>query len=910
MKKKLTLLFTAITAIVLCLVCLIACNNDNTPDKANANADFVAYRKKVVAILKDNGIFVNDLDSPAAKNSAKSSVNVAFAADGQAASDNISDFASVMQKPEYLADSSNYDFALKQVFGMSLKMSLCLGDGISNYFDETAFFNIPVSLSGMYLAVSEQGDVNTVRSYSPSNSDGGFDTYEKIDLDFKSATDYSFKVVSANNGTMYASGNAQKQFIMIGGHEVVYSPNGTTFYETDDEDVVAQCYAILGESALTINKSEFTALKSNVRYTFTDAQVSALTDKYFKDIQSSTAERQGLQFTTAKGVRYADSYIAINNETEIEIPTGTEYISDNFTIYDKSGTVKSLYIPKSVKGVVQLQDPKTGQEYSTPKIITSGLNMDTFRLDLVYQPNENAEPTPKVFSRVSVENSSPLFASGTGHLKSKDGEYLCVADVTLAALDEKLFDYSVTASIEEGFRHGYYGRLFDNVTELDFDINEQSEDSSRFYEIFMSRFNNLTHVSLHGEINENTNTDFNFYASKDLSVDVEYANTWLTNFRGGRLLFASADGKSHNVTVNLKGLSTVNEIIADGVKATLNIEAAEVLYDSCRIPKPDTDGDVTVRFADGSLTDAQKTYLYNPHTRSGNTELSARFIYEKGSQSTVEIPASIGMPVTQVELFDEGNVTEVKFGSNIKYIVFDTENSHLSYNIKYDGSIADFEQIQIICYASSYSFNVVCNDGTRQYSGERQIPDYERCTITVTYPAPEGGKNSIVIVWAKGRSLDEIRQEQIVCVPYFLVDSDGVIFGEISNSGDGDIHNFSVIIGGAKIKGDLVLEAVEANTDPQDVEIIADGLTLRGTFDGYGFLNISELSISFSNGYVYNDNYGYIDLSSGEGIYEMGYNSEVVEITLSLRFKNGKHVITLTSYTRTKNPTPDDPEKK
>lgn len=62
MKKVFTLLLAII--LIVCCVALLACdpNNDNV-DKASQNAEFVSFRKKIVTILKDNGIFVNDLDN-------------------------------------------------------------------------------------------------------------------------------------------------------------------------------------------------------------------------------------------------------------------------------------------------------------------------------------------------------------------------------------------------------------------------------------------------------------------------------------------------------------------------------------------------------------------------------------------------------------------------------------------------------------------------------------------------------------------------------------------------------------------------------------------------------------------------------------------------------------------------------
>ncbi|MCX4285863.1 MAG: hypothetical protein OSJ68_00970, partial [Clostridia bacterium] len=142
MKKVFTLLLAII--LIVCCVALLACDpNNGNVDKASQNAEFVSFRKKIVTILKDNGIFVNDLDNKEAGIASASGMLSAadlLYSDGDA-SDKIADIGAIMTKNEYLEeDSEGYDFALKQVYEIALKMSLCIGDGMLNYFDEKEFY--------------------------------------------------------------------------------------------------------------------------------------------------------------------------------------------------------------------------------------------------------------------------------------------------------------------------------------------------------------------------------------------------------------------------------------------------------------------------------------------------------------------------------------------------------------------------------------------------------------------------------------------------------------------------------------------------------------------------------------------------------------------------------------------------
>ncbi len=374
MKKKVIFITIILAVIIASVALLAACNpTQTTEDKSFANAEFVGFRQKIVKVLKDNGIFVNDLDAKH-KNTAMPSGDNKFSL--MSAKAELSDFDKIMVKPEFVASSEDYDFAIKQVFGVSMKMSLCLGDGISNYFGETSFFDIPVKIGDSYMSVSEDGNVNTVRAYSPYESGYG-DIFDKIVLEFQSDKEYTFTSLSLGNGSaMFASGNSDKQFILINKlneseSEIIYSPNGREFYFSNKQTEFEACLNVVGDEAFSVDKDKFYSNKNHVRYEFSEEQNQALTDKYFKEIQSdqSTDQRQGVNTITKGGITYADRYFEFQNNTVAVIPDGTEYISKEFIIDDTTNTINSLSIPSSLKGVVQTHDEKTGEELAVPKIV-------------------------------------------------------------------------------------------------------------------------------------------------------------------------------------------------------------------------------------------------------------------------------------------------------------------------------------------------------------------------------------------------------------------------------------------------------------------------------------------------------------------------------------------------------------
>ncbi|MCM1194801.1 MAG: hypothetical protein NC099_00290 [Corallococcus sp.] len=415
MKRK-TLFALLAVMLIVCCVALIACGNT---DKAANNKEFVSFRKKIVAILKDNGIFVNDYDN-ASSSSRQAMLSVAeplYAANGTVS------VSEIMERPEYAVNSSDYEFALKQAFGMSLRMSLCMGDGISNYFNEKNFFGISVKIDGNnYVRVTEDGSVNTVWSYNDFNEN----QFDKIDVDFTGEDDYVFTAVSVLEGSsdnIFWRGNSDKEFLMIGtggNAQIVYTPNGMDFYATDDGETVDACLEAVGQDLFDLNPADFTELKTDYKYSFTESQLNFLTDKYFKDIQSSAApQKKGIIFEEINGKQVATEYLSVDVETEVTIPSDVKYISSQFRVYDRNGMVTSLVIPSSVQHIVNLD----GNEIESP---------NEFRLTLF----DDVRGKDRRFSDITVKQGSPLFKAGNGNLVLSENDYVVyLLDKPMTSLD-------------------------------------------------------------------------------------------------------------------------------------------------------------------------------------------------------------------------------------------------------------------------------------------------------------------------------------------------------------------------------------------------------------------------------------------------------------------------------------------
>ena len=733
MKKKLLLAILAVVTVIASIVALVACNpNDtNNTDKSFQNQEFVGFRKKIVTILKDNGIFVNDIDAKQKAASSSSNAKLKFAS-AATLSDNA--FDELLAKPEYLGNYDDYEFALRQVFGTSLRMSLCLGDGISNYFGETSFFDIAVKIGESYMCVTEDGNVNTVRAYSPGETSDG-DIFDNIDVEYVSATNYTFTSLSLGNGsTMFASGNAQKQFIMIvlftggDGGEVIYSPNGSTFYTTDKYDVVEACCDIVGDNAFELDRDEFYANRTNAKYTFTQEQNQALTDKYFKDIQSSSSDGrvQGVLTVTKGGITYADEYWEKESHDTVTIPSDIQYINKDFVVRDLSGTVTKLYIPKSVKGIIKTHDDKTGEELATPKVV----DVSEFipQIDVVNSGQANT----KVFKSIIVENGSTLFKSGTGHLRAADGRYLYLIDAPLEDYDMSLFSEFAAYTMERYEEFGYTNLYF-TATEVDINFDEDA-----VVDFNSPLFRRLDTINISGTAKdgESHKLGMTLEVSDDLTVNVEFENAWRQSLDIA-YFFRSKDARSHNVTLNVKGLTSVSRIDADGVQVTVNVEIPEMLFETSGIAKPNPDGNsedtVTVIFTQPAITEEQRAnFTFEINTLSGEVGVTAI-----PTDKRYESPIHVTLPKEFADFSVNAltlpmlNNLEIELTDNIKYLVRGAMDPPESIaTLVYNGTQAQFdEQVRIICEKDDYAFYLQPSDGDRVlYQGKNAI-SFKHLTI-------------------------------------------------------------------------------------------------------------------------------------------------------------------------------------
>ncbi len=291
-----------------------------------------------------------------------------------------------------------------------------------------------------------------------------------------------------------------------------------------------------------------------------------------------------------------------------------------------------------------------------------------------------------------------------------------------------------------------YTNLCFSATEIDYDFD--GEMSVNFHS---SLFKNLTTINLKGTYNENNyKYGLSIGVYKDLTVNVDIADSFKFHGLPINFVFVSMNYNRHSVTVNLKGLTCIDEITAQDVSVTVNMGMPKIIYEiseGVRLPN-ESDG-VNYVYVPTSLTEEQaQNFNFAIHTRSGQMELE---VSPNSADETFVMPEEAGFDVTAIEIKDSYFTKQITFNSKVKYVICN-EIINNDLELVYNGTVAEFEKkVQIICYGKKYEFKVRCSDGTKTYSGTTTIPENELCHVTLLIYNAQNRLLSIEVPAAKGK---------------------------------------------------------------------------------------------------------------------------------------------------------------
>lgn len=591
-KSRFTVFAIVCAVVCACLFGLAACGNgsDGT-DKASKNAEFVEYRNKIVSILKDNGVYVNDFsDGEQAEKEVKNGAAPVGSKHGAEVrqQDGNRNIAEAVSSDGGRTDSIESIISMRDdLFEQSLFSSLYIGDALISYHKRKSFYDIPVKLgfsTRQYAKIVKRDGKDTVYVYSPAGSMfDDKDIYITASVDFKSAEEYSYTFLQFTEDISYAlyvHGNSAKEFYCVSYSE--NDPgNNYLYYAPDNGKGWMSC--VLVKECLDGVRAQFDAVNardvaSTEQYKFeiTEKQQEELAEKYF----GRASKSDGIMFESDEyninGKRIAMAYHA-DGEFIVELPADEEYyLLDNFIVRDGADSVKELIIPGNVIGIVKQNDDKeeSGNFY-----------VETTAVDFSPVLYRDTAQTYAVFTSVTVRGESPLFASGTGHLRDKSGKIIFVADYPLESYYPEL---PIVGDVSA------YKNLFGKITELDIELSDYYEHDLGFDEkaqvlgfatkrMTELKTINITSsdkiVNIHAEMLE-----LNLTLNKDATVNVSFDCDGL----GARIAVDSAS--SNTLTLNLLKLPVSNmclvniyadnDVANNNVSVTVNTDYSQSMYET------------------------------------------------------------------------------------------------------------------------------------------------------------------------------------------------------------------------------------------------------------------------------------------------------------------------------------------
>ncbi|MGN0813536.1 MAG: hypothetical protein ACI4MQ_08530 [Candidatus Coproplasma sp.] len=638
MKRKFLITLFAIVCGIVCMFGLVACGGSNNPpdetDKASQNAEFVEYRKKIVTILKDNGIRVNDLDADKdaegnnekttsasklnayiARTNGKEAIKETVLADGNKQND----IESIISMREELFEQSFY-------------ISLYVGDALVDYFGQKTIYDIPVSVGtwNQYFTLVNKNNKDYVYCYSPKFY-GEKDGYITACVDFSSQNNYSYTFIQFTedlSDALYVYGNSQKEFFSVSyssenpnNNYLYYAPNNNEGYVSYNS--VSDC--------LDGVRSEFEAfsiadIKSTMdfRYAISNDQLTELTNKYF----GKTGSFDGVHFVRDeydndylfKGKKIIEGYYA-RDEKSVELPKDEEYyLLNDFLVRDQTGLVQELIIPQNIIGIVSwdYDEENPNKDYFDYYVETS---INDLRINL-YRDLGEGNGVYEPFEKFTVREDSPLFSSGSGHLKDKNGKIVLAANAPL-----ETFDFSIKFNEEME----KYDKVFASVNTLNVD---NDIDQINACETLTSKMPALTEINVTNECNKKCfegDLIFNIYNPITINIYItsEDEDFWSRN--SYRLIPNENEGVS--VTVNMKDVCPIPDMTLDNMfekYITVNTPMSRNIY-YAMFGMPNENGNMSYNFSQDEDTDFELTNI-NEYNKTATLHLSENF---KSTEITV-----------------------------------------------------------------------------------------------------------------------------------------------------------------------------------------------------------------------------------------------------------------------------------
>lgn len=762
---------------LICVLCLsfglVACGGKNSgnTDKSLRNADFVQYRKKITAVIKDNGMHVNDFDSDknarSSSNGVKSAIVKEFATISEYTSDSTGIADAVMSDADKQESIRSIVSMRDELFEQTFFISLMLGDGISNFYNQKKFYNIPVLFEEweQYFDVTNQNGIDYVRCYMPKGFFEDKEMFVVAYIDYTSTSNYTWTFLQYTHdlsNAIYAHGTSAKEFYCVSkansnsdSNYLLYASDNYVGYESTVQSSVNACFEKVKSYFNMMPQNEMRALINN-RHTINAQQQAQLSEKYFG---TSSNKIYGVRFANngedilINGKKIITEYIAREGERVVELPEDEEYyLFNNFQVIDTSNSVMDLKIPKNIVGIVAENKDDAGNLKGD---FYAESDVYDLNFSLYCDENNDGNGIFKAFNNFIVESGSPLFGSGAGHLKDKDGKIVFLADYPLETLDfDLLKNIDITA----------YNNLFNNLHDISINLRD-------FYNSDMGDYDDLSVIErIIGVAKKPLNLYLNSYKDESVlensawfSLDLKPANdlTIYIDFKsknlcGGSFNFENPKSEQRSIKVYINSIpkyyeGTVQFYYQKNFSADYYFDMTKEYYDMFHNNCIYTAGlNPTTHFNSGGMEESKFNGMQLTHSIYNNMTGAVK-IDEVSDNAYIVIPdnyydADIAEVRLNTDVLKEKSV-KIELPVNVNGIVFYTNRqTGEDYNgiylgsvqnenliLKYNGTYSDFcSESFTYDQLSETKFTVECSDDTYVYSSNGNNGDSGQDSFEVT----------------------------------------------------------------------------------------------------------------------------------------------------------------------------------
>lgn len=312
-----------------------------------------------------------------------------------------------------IIDASYY---YQDAFEQAFYIPLIAGDVYAYTLKKDGFYGKKMyfETNNQYIVVESNGNYKYVYCYTPA-TDSNSESYTVLVLNYESSQKYEFSMMTFNNdysNISYIYGNNSKDMIAIGknsdnhpDHNYVVVTIQDGAYESLDSEILARAYPLISQEITSQDKNKIKGLSSGKPTTIPNDAYYEVMSKYFGDTTGKVNNSMGYVDEEGKVLGLISCKDGI-----VTIPSSIRYLNKELDVNCDSSSVV-VNIPATIQGI------KMNDDGNIIDVDPSGFSIRTYQ--------------GVTLTDIVVEEGSPIFQSGNGHLKTIDGKYAYYLNMAL-----------------------------------------------------------------------------------------------------------------------------------------------------------------------------------------------------------------------------------------------------------------------------------------------------------------------------------------------------------------------------------------------------------------------------------------------------------------------------------------------